>query len=201
MPKNIIILDFNFYLAKDIRILLKSMMQRHSKILASASFILFVVLLFISCSFSVTPVYNSKHEANPEANKGQVKDVKNRDDLKVKAIEKVKQLHKLVEERKFEEAYQMIDDNSALKLPKAEAIKNLQEVVDTLGKLEKMDLTRDSVVEDKSVNNAQLQVRQEFIVKFEKDTSSPKRYEIFIWNVYPGDNFKLWTYMNSKGED
>jgi hypothetical protein len=165
------------------------------------SVILFVVLLSVSCSFSVTPVYNSKNESHPEPNKGQVKDVKNRDDLKVKAIEKVKQLHNLMEERKFEEAYQMIDDNSSLKHPKTEALNNLQEVVDTLGKVEKMDLTRDSVVEDKSVNDGQLQVRQEFIVKFEKDTPSPKRYEIFIWNVYPGDDFKLWAYINSKGED
>jgi hypothetical protein len=163
--------------------------------------ILFAVLLSVSCSFSVTPVYNSKNETNPETNRGSVKDVQNRDDLKVKAIEKVKQLHKLMEERKFEEAYQMIDDNSSLKLPKAEALNNLQEVVDNLGKVEKMDLTRDSVVEDGSVNGGQLQVRQEFIVKFEKDTPSPNRYEIFIWNVYPNDEFKLWTYINSKGEE
>lgn len=157
------------------------------------------VLLSISCSFSVTPVYNSKNETNSETNK--VKNVENRDNLKVKALEKVNQLHKLIEERKFEEAYQMIDDNSSLKLPKAEALNNLQEVVDMGGKVEKMDLTRDSVVIDPSGNNGQLQVRQEFIVKFEKDTPSPKRYEIFIWNVYPGDDFKLWTYINSKGDD
>ena len=164
------------------------------------SIILSVATLFsVSCSFSVTPVYNSKNETNQETNK--VKDVKNRDDLKVKALDTVKQLHKLMEERKFEEAYQMIDDNSSLKNPKAEALNNLQEVVDNLGKVEKMDLTRDSVVIDPSGNNGQFQVRQEFIVKFEKDTPSPKRYEIFIWNVYPGDELKLWTYLNSKGED
>jgi hypothetical protein len=64
-----------------------------------------------------------------------------------------------------------------------------------------MDLVTDSVVVDPSGNNGQLQVRQEFIVKFEKDTPSPKRYEIFIWNIYPGDDFKLWTYINAKGED
>jgi hypothetical protein len=160
-----------------------------------------VALLSISCSFSVTPVYNSKNEANRETNSSQVKDVKNRDDLKAKAIKSVKQLHKLMEERKFEEAYQMIDDNSALKLPKGEALKNLQEIVDTLGKVEKMDLTKDNVVEDKSVNNGQLQVRQEFIVKFERDTPSPKRYEMFIWNVYSDNSLKLWGYLNSKGED
>jgi PBP1b-binding outer membrane lipoprotein LpoB len=166
------------------------------------SIILFAAVFFsVSCSFSVTPVYNSKNGTNQETGKGQVKDVKNRDDLKTKAIEKVKQLHKLMEERKFEEAYQMIDGNSSLKHPKAEALNNLQEVVDALGKVEKMDLTRDSVVEDRSVNNGQLQVRQEFVVKFEKDTPSPKRYEIFIWNVYPNDEFKLWTYINSKGEE
>jgi len=165
------------------------------------SVILFVVLLSVSCSFSVTPVYNSKTETNPETNKAQVKDVKNRDDLKVKAIEKAKQLHSLMEERKFEEAYQMIDDNSSLKLPKAETLNNLREAVDTLGKVEKMDLTSDNVVEDKSVNDGQLQVRQEFIVKFEKDAPSPKRYLIFIWNVYPGDDFKLWAYINSIEEE
>lgn len=162
--------------------------------------ILSVAVLFsVSCSFSVTPIYNSKNVTNSETNK--VKDVKNRDDLKVKAIEKANQFHKLMGERKFEEAYQMIDDNSSLKLPKAEALNNLQEAVDSLGKVEKMDLTTDSVVEDSSVNNGQLQVRQEFIVKFEKDTPSPKSYVLFIWNVYPNDEFKLWTYINSKGEE
>src|ERR1700755_2327259 len=86
------------------------------------SIFLFAVFLTVSCSFSITPVYKSKDENKPETNKGQVKDVKNRDELKVKAIEKVKQLHKLMEERNFEEAYQMIDDNSSLKLPKTNAL-------------------------------------------------------------------------------
>lgn len=161
--------------------------------------ILFAAILFTSCSFSVKPVYNSKNADNKEIEikNDNIKDVENRDDLKVKAIETVKQLHKLLDENKFEEAYQMIDDNSPLKLTKAEALNNLQEVNNNLGKLEKMDLTRDKVVEEQG----QLQVRQEFIVKFEKDTPSPKRYEIFIWNVYPGDNFKLWKYINAKGEE
>lgn len=166
-----------------------------------SSVILFVMILSVSCSFSVTPVYNSKSEANNETNSEQVKDVKNRDDLKVKAIETVKRLHKLMEERNFEEVYQMIDDNSALKLPKEKTLNNLKDAVDELGKLEKTELTRNSVVEDSSVNNGQLQVRQEFIVKYQKDTPSPKRYEIFIWNVYPDGKFKLWFYINSKGDD
>jgi hypothetical protein len=163
-------------------------------------FILFVALLSISCSFSVTPVYNSKNETDRKTTPKQIDDVQKRDDLKAKAIKKVNQLHKLMEERKFDEVYQMIDDNSALKHPRAEALNNLQEVIDNLGKLEKMDLTQDTVVEDKSVNNGQLQVRQEFVVKFEKDTPTPKRYELFIWNVYPNNDFKLWAYINSKGE-
>jgi PBP1b-binding outer membrane lipoprotein LpoB len=171
-------------------------MTKNIKTNLSLLTILFVALFFISCSISSTPVYNSKETKNEN-----VKDVENRDDLKAKAMETVKLLHKLLEERKFEEAYQMIDDNSALKNPKEEAIKNIQEVVDTHGKVEKMDLTKENVVEDKSINNGQLQVRQEFIVKFEKDTASPKRYEQFIWNVYPDNSLKLWAYLNSKGED
>lgn len=155
-----------------------------------------LTLLSTSCSFSITPVYNNKIN-NKETKNENIKNVENREDLKVKAIETVKKLHKLMEERKFEEAYQMIDDNSPLKLPKEESIKNLQEVIDMGGRLEKIDLTRDNVVEERG----QLQVRQEFIVKFEKDTLTPKRYEIFIWNVYPDNNFKLWTYINSKGDD
>jgi hypothetical protein len=177
--------------------IVKLTMNKHRKIKFTILFILFVALASVSCSFSVKPIYNSKNETNRETNTAHVRDVNNRDELKVKAAETVKQLHKLIEERKFEEAYQMIDDNSPLKLPKAEAINNLQEVADTLGKLEGMELTRDKVVEEQG----QLQVRQEFIVKFEKDTPFPKRYEIFIWNVYPGDNFKLLKYLNSKGED
>lgn len=159
--------------------------------------VLFVALFAVSCSFSAKPVDNNKEISNKETKNADVKDVKNRDDLKVKAIETVKLVHKLLEERKFEEVYQMIDDNSALKLPKAEAMGNIQEVADTLGKVEKMDLTKDNVVED----SGQLQVRQEFIVKFEKDTPTPSRYENFIWNVYPDNNLKLWKYLNAKSED
>lgn len=158
--------------------------------------VLFFHLALMACSFSVKPVYKEK-----EATKVKVKDVENGDDSKAKALETVKLLHTLIEEGKFEEAYQMIDDNSQLKHPKEEAIKNLQEVANTLGRVEKMDLTRDNVVQDPSLNGGQLQVRQEFIVKFEKDTPSPKRYEIFIWNVYPDNTLKLWTYINSKGEE
>ena len=157
-------------------------------------------IFLASCSFSVRPVYNAKAENTPQTERTPAQ-VTNRDDLKAKAIEQVKRLHRLTDEGKFEEAYQMIDDKSALKLPKDQALRNMQEGVDTLGKLEKMELTRDSVVDDKSLNGGQLQVRQEFIVKFEKDTPSPKRYELFIWNVYPDGTFKLWAYMNSKGDD
>jgi len=164
-------------------------------------FILVVTLLTISCSFSITPVYNRKSETRGETKNELVEDVNNRDDLKLKAFENVKLLHKRIEERKFDEAYQMIDDDSPLKVPKSEALSNLQEIVDTLGKLAKLDLTKANVVNDKSAKGGQLQVRQEFIVTFEKDTPSPKRYEIFIWNVYPNDNLKLWTYINSKGDD
>ena len=85
--------------------MLKLIMTKYRGTKFILSVILFVVFLSVSCSFSVTPVYNSKNETHSEINK--VKDVNNRDDLKVKAIEKVNQLHKLMEERKFEEAYQM----------------------------------------------------------------------------------------------
>lgn len=89
----------------------------------------------------------------------------------------------------------MIDEKSDLKLPnKSESIKNFQAIVATFGKLEKIDLNRDKVVEDRG----QLQVRQDFTIKFEKESPSPKRFEALIWNVYPNDNFKLWKYVSGK---
>ncbi len=88
-----------------------------------------------------------------------------------------------------------------MKLPKEQALSNVQEIVDELGKLEKTELTRDIVVEDSTLNGRQLQVRQEFIVNYSKDTPSPKRYELFNWNVYPDGTFRLWSYINSKGDD
>jgi len=153
-----------------------------------------------SCSFSVRPVYNSEKKTAPETTATPA-EIRNRDDLKAKGIEQVNTLHRLMESGRLEEAYQMIDDGSSLKLPKSEALESLRGVVDTLGRLEKMNLTRDSVVEDKSLKGGQLQVRQEFIVMFEKDTPTPKRYELFIWNIYADDTFKLWAYINSKGDD
>ena len=77
----------------------------------------------------------------------------------------------------------------------------MQQMMRKMGKFQKMELTRDMVVEDKSLHGGQLQVRQEFIVNYSKDTPTPKRYELFNWNVYPDDKFKLWSYINSKGDD
>ena len=104
-------------------------------------------------------------------------------------------------EGKYDEAYEMIDDDSPLKMPKDGAIASMKEVTDNMGKFQKMELTRDMVVEDKSLHGGQLQVRQEFTVNYSKDTPTPKRFELFNWNVYRGDKFKLWSYINSKGTD
>ena len=150
-----------------------------------------------ACYFSVKPVYNDKNTSVQATPAPQVKTVQNRDDLKAKGLAAVNTLHELMQQRKFEDAYQMIDDKSALKNPKPEALDNLKEIVDVLGKLKKKELTMDKVVEDQG----QLQIRQEFIVDYEKDTPTPKRYEIFIWNIYPDGSIKLWNYINSKGDD
>ena len=158
------------------------------------------VVLSGSCTFSVSPVWNANKNNAPKVESTPSK-VSSRDDLKPVAIAQVTLLHRLIDERKFEEVYEMIDDKSPLKLPKDAALNNIKEIADELGKFESMELTRDSVVEDASLNGGQLQVRQEFIVKFAKDTPSPKRPELFNWNVYPDGTFKLWSYMNSKGDD
>lgn len=153
-----------------------------------------------ACTFSVSPVYNSNLGTAPEV-RATPASIANRDDLKSKAIDQVKTFHRFLEDGMFEDAYKMIDDDSSLKHPKDNAIDSLKAVVDTLGKLEQLDLSRDNVVEDKSVNGGQLQVRQEFTVTFEKDTAPRTRYALFIWNVYPGDKLKLWAYINGKGDD
>jgi hypothetical protein len=89
----------------------------------------------------------------------------------------------------------MIDDESDLKLPnKSESMKNFQAIVATFGKLEKIDLNKDKVVEYRG----RFQVTQDFTVKFEKENPSPKRFEVFVWNVYPDGNFKLWKYVSVK---
>lgn len=156
--------------------------------------------LISSCSFSVTPVWNGgKH--TPADTKATPMRITDRDDLKPKALEQASKLQRLIGERNFEEAYQMIDDNSPLKLPKEQAISNMQELVDTLGRLEKSELTRDIVVRDKSLNGGQLQIRQEFVVKYSKDTPTPKRYELFNWNVNSDGSITLWSYINSKGDE
>lgn len=152
-----------------------------------------------SCAFSVSPVWNS-NKANAPETKSTPTQIQGRDELKAKAIQQVETLHKLMNEGKYEEAYEMIDDDSPLKMPKEQALANMKEI-EQLGKFQKMELTRDMVVEDKSLRGGQLQIRQEFIVTYEKDTPTPKRFELFNWNVYPGDKFKLWSYINSKGTD
>ena len=155
------------------------------------------IIVLASCTFSVTPVWNANKSESAEP-KSTPAPIQGRDDLKAKAVQQVETLHKLMNEGKYEEAWEMIDDDSPLKQPKQEALANMKEVLDNIGKFQKMELTRDFVVEDKSLHGGQLQVRQEFIVSHSKDTPTPKRYELFNWNVYPGDKFKLWSYINSK---
>ncbi len=179
--------------------IIKFNMIKYGRIILTLLLVLFVVVVLISCSSSKTTVHDNKEVRNENVkdieNNENVKDVENRDDLKVKAIERAKLFHKLLDEWKYEEVYKMIDDKSDLKLPnKSESIKNFQAIVATFGKLEKIDLNRDKVVEDRG----QLQVRQDFTIKFEKETPSPKRFEVLIWNVYPDGNFKLWKYVGGK---
>jgi hypothetical protein len=157
-------------------------------------------LAFASCTFSVSPVWNSNKSAATPETKATPNLIQGRDDLKAKAIQEVETLHKLMNAGKYEEAYDMIDDESPLKMPRDQALENMKEL-SALGKFQKMEMTRDIVVEDKSLRGGQLQIRQEFIVTYEKDTPTPKRYELFNWNVYPGDRLKLWGYINSKGDE
>ena len=159
-----------------------------------------LAFLISSCAFSITPGWNGANQTSANGKATPLK-IEDRNDLKLKALEQATELQRLIGERKFDEAYSMIDDNSPLKLPKEQALSNLQEIVDTLGKLEKSELTRDIVVKDESINGGQLQIRQEFIVTYSKDTPVPKRYELFNWNAYPDGSIKLWSYINSKGDE
>ncbi len=69
-------------------------------------------IFLAACTFSVAPYYNT-NKPNPPDAAGTPAQITNRDDLKVKAIEQVKTLHRLMEERKFEEVYKMIDEKIA----------------------------------------------------------------------------------------
>jgi hypothetical protein len=150
--------------------------------------------LFAAFLISCSSAQNNKKEQGIDTDlKEQVsKEIESQNELKSKAFETSKLIHKLLNERQFQEVYRIIDNNSSLKTPQSHFLKDTQEFVDKVGKLEKMELHEDQ----QTVNYDLYQVKQEFTVRFENDPPAIQRNETFVWKIYPDNDLKLLNYSN-----
>ena len=165
--------------------------MKKNQIIRISLILILTVIFSESCSFSVTPVYKNNQEDE------KLTIVADKDEYKNLAVKATEKLHKLLEEEKYEEIYQMVDENSAFKQDKNGFIENLKEINQELGKLQSIKATNGNVFQKTSG----YEVRLEFLTKFEKDTELPKRFELVGWEIYPDQEAKLLFYTNAKGED
>lgn len=123
--------------------------------------------------------------------------VQNKENEKQKALEAVNNFHKLFNEGKNQDIFELIDKKSQLKQDKAYIVMWMEKLNRELGKFENSKLTNQAVF--KKANS--YEVRFEFISKYEKESGTPPRYELFAWDVYPNGDVKLLDYLNGKDKE
>ena len=127
--------------------------------------------LIVGCSLNVKPIYNDKEQA--------------------KAERAVVELHKLQEERKFEDIYALLDDTSRGATTKDQFMTAANLAFETWGRLEST-----SLIQAKVFPTSPIQVKMLYNSKFEKGDAQ----EWFTWNIY-GDGVRLFEYRTTPGWD
>jgi multidrug efflux pump subunit AcrA (membrane-fusion protein) len=125
----------------------------------------------VGCSVNVKPVYNDKEQA--------------------KAERAVVELHKLQNERKFEDIYARLDKTSRGTTTRDQFMAAANQTFETWGKLQSTSLTQAKVFP-----TSPIQVKMLYNSKFEKGDAQ----EWFTWNIN-GDDVRLFEYRTSPGWD
>jgi hypothetical protein len=156
-----------------------------NKNLVNGLFCFIFLLTVLACSFETknAPTYQSNEEKVL---------VENRDEDKEKAKKAVENFHKLFNEEKYGELFQLIDDKSQLKQDQTIFLMRMDKIMSDLGKFESATFTRANVFK----KNSTYEVRIEYISKFAKENNRPPRYELFFWELYPNGDAKLLEYIN-----
>ena len=154
------------------------------------SLILSILITSAACSTNVKekPVYQS---SEPKVL------VENKEDEKRKATAAVENFHKLFNEGKNQEIFELIDDKSQLRQDKVYMVLWMEKLNRELGKFENSKMTNQAVFQ----KNNTYEVRFELTSKYEKESGTPPRYELFAWEVYNNGNVKLLDYINGKDKE
>ena len=100
--------------------------------------------------------------------------------------------HKIYNEENFDALFELIDNKSQLKSERVYWDVRFNKIKNELGKFEKAEFTRANVFQKSQT----VEVRIEYITKFEKDDGTKPRYELFFWEIYKNGDVKLLNYMN-----
>ena len=114
------------------------------------------------------------------------------EEYKEKAKRAAENFHKLFNEGKYQELFNLIDEKSQLKTDQLYWDRRLNDIKSELGKFENSQFTRDNAFKKSKT----VEVRTEYVSKFEKETSSKPRYELFYWEIYENGDVKLLEYKN-----
>ncbi len=155
-----------------------------------------VVLLILSILITSACSVNVKEKPVYQSNESKVL-VENKEDEKRKALTAVENFHKLFNEGKNEEIFQLIDDKSQLKQDKVYIVLWMEKLSRELGKFENSKMTNQAVFQKSNT----YEVRFEFISKYEKESGTLPRYELFAWEVYNNGDVKLLDYLNGKDKE
>lgn len=120
--------------------------------------------------------------------------VQDKEDEKAKALNAVEDFHRLFNDGKNQEIFQLIDDKSQLKQDKVYMVLWMEKLNRELGKFENSKMTNQAVFQKSN----SYEVRFEFVSKYEKESGTPPRYELFAWDVYKNGDVKLLDYLNGK---
>lgn len=149
--------------------------------------LLFYLLIFLvsNCSIQMKqpPVYQEKEE--------KVK-IDGGEEYKEKANQATENFHKLFNEGKYQELFDLIDDKSQLKSDRVYWDRRLNDIKTDLRRFENSKFTRDNTFKKSKT----VEVRTEYISKYEKDNSDKPRYELFYWEIYENGDVKLLEYKN-----
>ena len=100
--------------------------------------------------------------------------------------------HSLYNNEKFQDLFDLIDEKSQLKSDQIFWDRRMNNIKNDLGKFENAQFTRGNAFQKSQT----VEVRIEYISKFEKESGAKPRYELFYWEIYPNGDVKLLEYKN-----
>ncbi len=149
-----------------------------------------VLLLFLLFSITACQVEFKQSPTYKPNEKGAK--IENNQSFLEMAKKASEQFHSLYNNQKFQGLFNLIDDKSQLKSDQIFWDRRMNDINNDLGKFENAQFTRGNAFQKSQT----VEVRVEYISKFEKDNGTKPRYELFYWEIYSNGDVKLLDYKN-----